>query len=62
MRMMGSKMKSGVERLKNMELMEMMETCGNLLELPGDFGNPVRVRLFSPGNHLLALPRPGPRP
>jgi len=55
-------MKSGVERLQNMGLMELMETFGNLLDLPGDFGKPARVRLFSPHYHLLAVSDPSPRP
>jgi len=62
MRRPGSKMKSGVERLQNMGLMELMETFGNLLDLPGDFGKPARVRLFSPHYHLLAVSDPSPRP
>ncbi len=56
---MKMKMKRNVEQLKNMPLPQMMETFGNLVQLPENFGNPIRTRLFSPLCNLLDLSVPG---
>ena len=55
-----SRMKRNIERMKNRPVAEMMEMFENIVQLPENFGNPIRTRLFSPLYYLLALSVPGP--
>ncbi len=54
-------LKGRADRLANKPLGELMELFGPRAELPDDFGNPSRKRLFSPRTDLLALSFPGTR-
>ncbi len=49
------RLKMRVERVAAKPLGELMEIFGPRVELPENFGDPGRKRLFSPRTNLLAL-------
>lgn len=49
------RLKNQAEKIKKMDLSDLMALFNGWLTLPKDFGQPKRVRLFSPLTNILAL-------
>jgi hypothetical protein len=59
MKTASNKLRSSVTALRQSPVAEIKAVFDTWLRVPEGFGNPDRIRLFSPLAHLLALPLSG---
>ena len=59
MKTTSGKFRSSITTLRQGSVAEIKDVFDKWVCLPKGFGNPARIRLFSPLKHLLALPLTG---
>jgi hypothetical protein len=59
MKTASTKLRSSLTTLRQSSVADIKNVFDKWICLPDGFGNPARIRLFSPLTHLLALPLTG---
>ena len=59
MRKACGKLHASIAALRQNSVAEIQGVFAQWIDVPSNFGNPIRTRLFSPLTHLLALPLTG---